>query len=159
MSDQRDSGADSVLSKFNIEAALAPHPPRTNINTFYVDDRYAVRIARVRDTFPAHRHSEGDEGWFVHRGRLRIDTELGSIELAAGEGARIPRGVRHSPTALAEDTLVLVVNVRGLSIGYVSPEDEAASAFVEFDAAADPGETDPVETNARDDNRAVPSRR
>lgn len=132
-----------ALEKFDIEASLAPLPPRTNLNVFFVDDRYALRIARVRDTFPAHRHAEGDEGWFVHRGRLRIDTELGPVELSTGQGARIPRGMRHSPTALEEGTLVLVVNVRGMTIDYEHDTDPESTGFHERDLprAGDDGGT------------------
>jgi mannose-6-phosphate isomerase-like protein (cupin superfamily) len=133
MPDDARTGAEVALEKFDLEALLAPLPPRTNLNVFFVDDRYALRIARVRDTFPAHRHAEGDEGWFVYRGRLRIDTELGPVELSAGQGARIPKGMRHSPTALEEGTLVMVVNVRGMTIDYEHASDAAGAGFLERD--------------------------
>lgn len=133
MTDHARPSAEAALAKFNIEELLAPHPPRTNLNVFFVDDQYALRIARVRDTFPAHRHAEGDEGWFVYRGRLRIETELGPVELAAGEGARIPRGMRHSPSSLEDGTLVIVLNVRGLTIDYDPGADAASTGFLEID--------------------------
>ena len=66
----------------------------------------------IADTFPAHRHPDGDEGWFVYRGRVRIDSELGSAELGPGQGTVVPAGTRHSPTALEPGTIVLVFNRR-----------------------------------------------
>ena len=113
------------LPSFDIERLLAPHPPRTNLYVANLDGRYGVRIARIVGTFPAHRHPNGDEGWFVYRGRMRIDSEIGTAELGSGQGTVVPAGTRHSPTALEPDTIVLVYNVRDLQ---TIPDDEAALA-------------------------------
>jgi len=115
----------SPLPSFDIERLLAPHPPRTNLYVAHLDGRYGVRIATIVGTFPAHRHPNGDEGWFVYRGRMRIDSEIGSAELGAGEGTVVPAGTRHSPTALEPGTMVLVFNDRDLQ---TVPDDEAALA-------------------------------
>lgn len=100
-----------MLKKFNIDDVLAGHPPRTNFNVIRLDDRYHVRIARVSGRFPWHRHPNGDEGWLVWKGRLRMDLEgNGSVELGAGEGLRIPKGMAHSPMCLEEGTVVVIFN-------------------------------------------------
>lgn len=122
------------LGKFNVEEMLAPHPPRTNFNVAVIDDSHAMRIARITGTFPRHYHPTGDEGWFVHRGRMRIDSELGSVELGAGEGTMITRGVRHSPTCLEPDTIVLVINARDFPMIPDEPEALASSGFSESDS-------------------------
>jgi len=122
------------LAKFNVEQLLAPHPPRTNLYVANLDGRFGLRIAQIRDTFPAHRHPNGDEGWFIYRGRLRIDSEIGSVELSQGEGVVLPRGVRHSPTCLEDGTIVLVMNARDLA---TVPDDAGAltaSGYTEVDA-------------------------
>jgi len=162
MADRAGPSADQLLAKFNIEELLGPHPPRTNFNVFFVDDQYALRIARVQDTFPAHRHLAGDEGWFVHRGRLRIDTEVGSVELSAGEGARIPRGMRHSPSSLEDGTLVIVINIRGLTIEFEAGHDATSEGFREIDlpqggitGAASGTETDPSAPSRQSDSGAA----
>lgn len=103
---------DSPLCTWSIEQRLAGHPTRTNINVAFVDGAYAMRIAQLRDTFPPHRH-DSDESWFVYKGRMRVDSDAGSVEVAAGEGVVIPAGVRHSPTCLEPGTTVLIVNRRG----------------------------------------------
>lgn len=113
------------LPSFDIERLLAPHPPRTNLYVANLDGRYGVRTAMITGTFPAHRHPNGDEGWFVYRGRVRIDSEIGIAELGPGEGTVVPAGTRHSPTALEPGTIVLVFNDRDLR---TIPDDAAALA-------------------------------
>lgn len=115
----------SPLPSFDIERLLAPHAPRTNLYVAHLDGRYGVRTAMITGTFPAHRHPNGDEGWFVYRGRMRIDSEIGTAELGPGEGTVVPAGTRHSPTALEPGTIVLVFNDRDLQ---TIPDDAAALA-------------------------------
>jgi hypothetical protein len=55
------------------------------------------------------------------------------VELAAGEGARIPRGMRHSPTSLEDGTLVIVINIRGLAIEFEPGRDAMSEGFREID--------------------------
>lgn len=99
---------------FNIEQKLAGHPPRTNLNVIQLDGKYNVRIAEVTSRFPWHRHLNGDEGWLIWRGRLRIDIQdREPIELGPGDGTTIPRGVLHSPVALEQGTIVVVFNIDG----------------------------------------------
>lgn len=122
------------LTKFNIEELLADAEPRRNFNVAYVDGAYAMRIAKVRGQFPRHYHPVGDEGWFVYRGRLRIDSDQGSVDLGPGEGTLVPRGVRHSPTCLEEGTMVLVINRKHFEMVPDDPEELANSRFSEEDA-------------------------
>lgn len=121
------------LLKFDIEALLADVPPRKNLNVAYVDGAYAMRIAKIRDTFPRHYHPVGDEGWFVHRGRMRIDSDQGSVDLGTGEGALVPQGVKHSVTCLEEGTLVLVINRKGFEMIPDDPQQLAGTQFNEED--------------------------
>jgi mannose-6-phosphate isomerase-like protein (cupin superfamily) len=126
-------GPRSPFRKFNVEELLDPLPPRTNFNVASVDGAYIIRIAKIRDTFPPHHHPDGDEAWFVYRGRVRIDSESGSVELGAGEGTVIPRGLRHSPTCLEEGTLVLVTHTKGLHTVALSEAELASSGYTETD--------------------------
>lgn len=102
--------------RINFLELLADHPPRTNFNVIRVDEDYSVRVAKVTGRFPWHFHPNGDEGWLVFEGRLRIDTELGSVELGRGDFTVIPRGMRHSPEALAAETSVVIFNRRDLGM-------------------------------------------
>lgn len=124
------SNAPSVT---NIEELLAGHPPRTNFNVIKLDNAYNVRVARVTGRFPWHRHLNGDEGWLIWRGRLQIDMEDGeSIVLGPGECATIPKGVRHSPVCLDDDTTVVVFNVQDFQHEFVDKEPDLGD-FVEHD--------------------------
>lgn len=122
-----------ALRKFNVIDTLAGHPPRTNFNVFRLDGKYNLRIARVEGRFPWHRHTNGDEGWLVLKGRLRIDVEGAEAqELGPLEGTMIPMGMVHSPIALEEDTVVAVFNIDGFQHEYVDQKPDLG-AFGEQD--------------------------
>ncbi len=111
-----------TLQKANLLDLLEGQPPRTNFHVMRIDERYSVRMAKVTGRFPWHFHPNGDEGWFVFEGRLRIDSEAGSVELSKGDFTVVPRGVRHSPEALAPDTAVIIFNLRDLGMVLDDPE-------------------------------------
>lgn len=108
--------------KINLLELLAPHPPRTNFHVITVDQEYTVRVAKTAGRFPWHYHPHGDEGWFIFEGRLRIDTEGGSVELGRGDFTVIPRGTRHSPEVLVPNTIVLIFNRRQLGMVLDQPD-------------------------------------
>ena len=115
---------------------MAGHPPRTNFNVFRLDGKYNLRLARVEGRFPWHKHTNGDEGWLVLQGRLRIDVEgAESQDLGPLEGTMIPIGMVHSPIALEEDTVVAVFNIDGFQHEYVDEKPEVG-AFGEHDLRA-----------------------
>lgn len=105
-----------TLTKTNLLDLLAGRPPRTNFHVMRIDDRYSVRVAKVAGRFPWHFHPNGDEGWFVFEGRLRIDSEAGAVELTKGDFTMVSRGVRHSPEALEPETVVIIFNLRELGM-------------------------------------------
>ena len=72
-----------------------------------VDDSY-VKVAKVRGTFGWHAHADEDELFLILRGRLRIETEQGVVELGPGEMTVIPKGLRHNPVADDECLLMLL---------------------------------------------------
>jgi mannose-6-phosphate isomerase-like protein (cupin superfamily) len=56
---------------------------------------HVVRIATMIEPYPWHFHPNSDETFLVVEGRLCIEFEVGSRELAVGQMLTIPRGVRH----------------------------------------------------------------
>ncbi len=83
---------------------------------------YTVRVAKTIGRFPWHSHPNGDEGWFIFEGRLRIDTKDGAVELERGDFTMIPRGVQHSPEALVPNTVVIIFNRRDLGMALDDPK-------------------------------------
>jgi mannose-6-phosphate isomerase-like protein (cupin superfamily) len=72
-----------------------------------VDDSY-IKVAKVQGTFGWHTHADEDELFLILKGRLRIETEQGPVELAAGEIFVVPKGTRHNPVAEEECHLMLI---------------------------------------------------
>ena len=101
-----------MLKKTNIVELLAHQPARKNFNVFWVDGEYTLRVAKVKDTFPWHHHPDSDEGWFVYKGQVTIQTREGDIALQAGEAVLIPKGLVHAPRADVENSIVMIVNGR-----------------------------------------------
>ena len=118
----------------DIGSLLQPHPPRTNFNLFWIDGAYTMRVAIVEDAFPWHYHPESDEAWLVLRGRVRIRTEVGDIELGTGMATVVRSPLRHSPLALEEGTQVLIVNSALFTTVYTEPGvDHAAAGYRELE--------------------------
>ncbi|TFW13653.1 cupin domain-containing protein [Massilia arenosa] len=72
-----------------------------------LDNNY-VKLAKLKGTFGWHAHEHEDELFMVIQGRLRIDTEHGSVQLEAGELYVVPKGVRHTPVADQECVILLI---------------------------------------------------
>lgn len=67
-----------------------------------------VRLGIFKGEFHWHKHDLEDEFFHVLEGRLFIDFEGRTEELARGQGIVVPKGVSHRPRA-PERTLVLMV--------------------------------------------------
>jgi len=72
-----------------------------------VDDSY-VKVAKVKGTLTWHAHDHEDELFFILKGRLRIEMEAGTVELAQGQSFVVPKGVRHNPVADEECHIMLI---------------------------------------------------
>ena len=81
-----------------------------------VDDSY-IKVAKVQGTFGWHAHTDEDELFLILKGRLRIETEQGPVELKAGEIFVVPKGTRHNPVAEEECHLMLIERKSTLHTG------------------------------------------
>jgi mannose-6-phosphate isomerase-like protein (cupin superfamily) len=72
-----------------------------------------VRLGIVQGEFHWHKHDNDDEFFLVLEGRLLIDLENRTIELAAHQGVTIPRGILHRSRA-PEKTVMLMVETRAV---------------------------------------------
>ncbi len=110
------------LSKVNIPELLGSARPRMNFNLFWVDGAYTLRVAKVEGAFPWHFHPESDEGWIVFQGGMSIRTEDDALELGPLEATLIPKGLRHSPLALQDGSIVGIINSRTFETVYTDGE-------------------------------------
>ena len=126
------------LQRVDIQELLADQPPRVNFNIFLVDNRFALRVAKVRGTFPRHVHPRHDEAWLVFRGAIRIETDAGNTELRSGQASRIPGGTVHRTVALEPDSLVLILNAVEFETEYLDGDTDQSAGYTEIDLVQKP---------------------
>lgn len=103
-----------VQSPSDIAASLTEYwSPRVVCE---MDDSY-VKVAKVLGTFGWHAHDDEDELFFILKGRLAIELEHGSVELAQGQAFVVPKGVRHNPSAAEECHIMLIEKKSTLHTG------------------------------------------
>lgn len=66
-----------------------------------------IKLARIEGAFDWHAHPDEDEAFLVVAGRMRLEFETGTRELAEGDLCVVPRGVRHRPVAESECRILL----------------------------------------------------
>ncbi|MBA2743342.1 MAG: cupin domain-containing protein [Chthoniobacterales bacterium] len=76
-------------------------------------DESVVRLGVVHGEYHWHKHDGEDEFFYVVSGRFIIDLEERSVELRAGNGFVVPKGVMHRPRA-PERTVILMVERAGI---------------------------------------------
>ena len=67
-----------------------------------------VRMAVVEGEYHWHKHDKDDEFFYVVEGRLLIDLEDRTVELAPRQGVVIPKGVMHRPRAPQRTVMLMV---------------------------------------------------
>ncbi len=72
-----------------------------------------VRLGVVRGEYHWHKHDADDEFFYVVEGRLCIDLEDRTVELAPRQGFVVPKGVLHR-TRATERTVMLMVENAGI---------------------------------------------
>ena len=69
-----------------------------------------VRLGVVQGEYHWHRHDEDDEFFYVVEGRLLIDLEDRTVELAPRQGFVVPKGVVHRTRADCRTVILMVEN-------------------------------------------------
>ncbi|RJQ27820.1 cupin domain-containing protein [Candidatus Parcubacteria bacterium] len=73
-----------------------------------------LRVAIFEGEYHWHVHENEDEFFLIYKGEIIIETEEGDINLKAGQGTVIPKGLRHRPIA-KEKSFVLMVEPEALN--------------------------------------------
>ncbi len=69
-----------------------------------------VRVGVVQGEYHWHKHDADDEFFYVVEGRLLVDLEDRTVELAPRQGMVVPRGVVHRTRALERTVMLMVEN-------------------------------------------------
>jgi mannose-6-phosphate isomerase-like protein (cupin superfamily) len=101
----------TLKAEYSTESAYDNHPIAT------VND-HVVRISNMTEPYHWHFHPNSDETFLAIEGRLCIEFESGSVELAPGQMLTVPRGVRHRTRP---------VGPRSVNLTFESAEAEAVA--------------------------------
>lgn len=85
-------------------------------------DNYLVKIAKIEGHFTWHKHTDCDEIFMVHKGKMRIDFRDGSVELGEGEMYVVPKGKEHKPFAEELCEIILLERDDVVNTGDVTDE-------------------------------------
>ena len=69
-----------------------------------------VRVGIVQGEYHWHKHDKDDEFFYVIEGKLLIDLQSRTIELAPGHGFVVPRGTTHRTRAQQRTVMLMVEN-------------------------------------------------
>ncbi len=72
-----------------------------------------VRVGIIEGEYHWHKHVDDDEFFYVVDGKLLIDLEDRTVDLAPGQGFVVPRGVVHR-TRAPQRTIILMVENAGI---------------------------------------------
>ncbi|HUK25877.1 MAG TPA: cupin domain-containing protein [Terriglobales bacterium] len=69
-----------------------------------------VRLGVIEGEYHWHKHDGDDEFFYVVEGRLLIDLEGRTVELAPRQGFVVPKGTRHRTRAPGRTVILMVEN-------------------------------------------------
>ena len=95
------------LEKMSIPELVAANSERWFNQSLSSVNDCVVRLGIIHGEFHWHHHDKEDEFFYVVSGRLLVDLEGRTEELAPGEGIMVPHGVKHR-TRAPEKTVMLM---------------------------------------------------
>ncbi len=97
------------------EKALADAAPQTWYNqTLCQVNGSVVRLGVIQGEYHWHKHDQDDEFFYVVEGKLLIDLEGRTVELAPRQGFVVPKRVLHR-TRAPQRTVILMVENAGIT--------------------------------------------
>jgi len=101
------------LERVDVNKIAAECPHQWFNQTMVEVNGSVVRVGVVQGEYHWHKHTDDDEFFYVVSGKLAVDLEDRTIELAPGQGVVVPKNVVHR-TRAAERTVMLMVENRGI---------------------------------------------
>jgi mannose-6-phosphate isomerase-like protein (cupin superfamily) len=101
------------LTLVDIPALVAANTERWYNQTLSRVNESVVRLAVIQGEYHWHKHDDEDEFFLVLEGRLLIDLESRTVDLAPWQGFVVPRGVVHR-TRAPERTVMIMVEGAGV---------------------------------------------
>jgi len=74
---------------------------------------YQFKLAKIKDEFVWHAHTDTDETFIVIKGEMSIFLRDGKVDLSEGEMYVVPKGVEHKPFA-KDECHILLIEPRGV---------------------------------------------
>jgi len=100
------------LELIDVQKLADARQPWYNQTLCQVNDS-VVRLGVIQGEFHWHKHDREDEFFYVVEGRLLIDLEGRTVELAPKQGFTVPKGVVHR-TRAPERTVILMMEGVGV---------------------------------------------
>ena len=101
------------LEMVDVPALVAACTDRWYNQTLCRVNDSVVRLGVIQGEYHWHKHDAEDEFFYVVDGRLLIDLEGRTVELAPRQGFVVPKGVVHR-TRAPERTVILMVEAAGI---------------------------------------------
>ncbi|MBI3267918.1 MAG: cupin domain-containing protein [Planctomycetes bacterium] len=101
------------LERIDVQALIDACTERWYNQTLCRVNDCVVRLGILHGEFHWHKHDAEDELFYVVEGRLLVDLEGRTLELAPRQGVTVPRGVLHR-TRAPERTVVLMLEGAGV---------------------------------------------
>jgi len=102
------------MESVNLTQKLALFTKRWHPHLIAEGSSLQVFLSKLQGEFIMHAHDNGDELFYVVKGRMDMCFKTGTVEVKEGELILVPRGVDHCPrTGPDEEAHVLVVEPLG----------------------------------------------
>src|SRR3954467_15191540 len=101
------------LEKIDVPAMIKACTDKWFNQTLTKVNDSVVRVGIVEGEYHWHKHDHDDEFFFVLEGKLLVDLEDRTIELAPGQGVTVSKGVIHR-TRAPQKTVMLMVENKGI---------------------------------------------
>ena len=76
-----------------------------------------LKLGRIKGEFIWHKHDNGDEAFWVQKGRMCLQFRDRGVWLNSGELMVVPKGVEHRPVAPEEAWIFMIEPVGTLNTG------------------------------------------